>query len=38
MLVGAALLLATFDLPFIWRFLSTPAWTHLATWIVRRIA
>jgi hypothetical protein len=32
------LLLATFDLPFIWRFLSTPTWTHFATWIVSRIA
>lgn len=31
-------LFATFDLPFIWRLLSTPTWTHFATWLVSRFA
>jgi hypothetical protein len=22
------------NLPFIWRFVSSPSWTHLATWLV----
>lgn len=28
------LLLPVFDLPFIWRLLSTPTWTRFATWLV----
>jgi hypothetical protein len=32
------LLLAAMDMPFIWRFLSTPAWMHFATWLVTFIA
>jgi hypothetical protein len=31
---AGALLLIAMDLPFIWRFLSTPTWTHFATWLV----
>jgi hypothetical protein len=22
------------NLPYIWRFVSSPSWTHLATWLV----
>jgi transposase len=29
-----ALLIAAEDLRFIWHFLSTPTWTHFATWLV----
>jgi hypothetical protein len=35
---GALLMIATEDSPLIWLFLSTPTWTHIATWIVSRIA
>ncbi|HEX5409820.1 MAG TPA: hypothetical protein VFW89_08635 [Gemmatimonadaceae bacterium] len=31
--LGALLIIAE-DLPFIWHFLATPAWTHFATWMV----
>jgi hypothetical protein len=31
-------LFAAIDMPFIWRLLSTPTWTHFATWLVSRIA
>jgi len=31
-------LLAALDMPFIWRFLSSSTWTHVATWLVSRIA
>jgi hypothetical protein len=27
-------LFALMDMPFIWRFLSTPTWTHFANWLV----
>ena len=33
-MVSGALLIAAEDLPFIWRFLSTPTWMHFATWLV----
>jgi hypothetical protein len=36
--VFGALLIAVEDLPFIWRVLSTPAWTHFATWLVGSVA
>jgi hypothetical protein len=32
--VFGALLLALFDLPFIWMFLSSRTWTHVATWLM----
>jgi hypothetical protein len=32
--VCGALLIAMEDLPFIWMFLSSPAWTRLAAWVV----
>ena len=31
-----SLLLAGMDMPFLTRFLSTPTWTHAATWLVTR--
>jgi hypothetical protein len=31
---AGALLLIAMDLPFIWRFLSAPTWTHFASWLV----
>ncbi len=36
--VVGTLLLAALDMPFIWFFLSTPTWTHIATWLVGRFA
>jgi len=35
---AGALLLMAMDLPFIWRFLSSPTWTHFASWLVSRFA
>jgi hypothetical protein len=35
---AGALLLIAMDLPFIWRILSTPTWTHFATWLVSWVA
>ncbi len=32
--VCGAMLIAAEDLPFIWLFLSTPTWAHVATWLV----
>jgi len=32
--VCGALLIAMEDLPFIWMFVSSPAWTRMATWLV----
>jgi len=32
------LLTAALDSPLIWHFLATPAWTHVATWLVSRLA
>jgi hypothetical protein len=32
--VGGGLLIAAVDLPFIWIFLSSSAWTRIATWLV----
>ena len=31
-------LLAALDMPFIWHFLSTPTWTHFATWLVSQVS
>jgi hypothetical protein len=35
---AGALLLIAMDLPFIWRFLSSPTWAHFATWLVSQVA
>lgn len=36
--VFGLLLFAAFDMPFIWLFLTSPTWTHVATWLTRRFA